>query len=61
MHTVSAWATGQRIVLGQQACEAKFDKITAIPSLLRSLDLNGALVTIHAMGENADQHRPGDP
>lgn len=47
---VSAWATGQRIVLGQQACEAKFNKITAIPSLLRSLDLNGALVTIDAMG-----------
>lgn len=50
LHMVSAWATGQRIVLGQQACEEKSNEITAIPSLLRSLDLNGALVTIDAMG-----------
>ena len=50
LHMVSAWATGQRIVLGQQACEEKSNEITAIPLLLRSLDLNGALVTIDAMG-----------
>jgi predicted transposase YbfD/YdcC len=50
LHMVSAWATSQRIVLGQQATEEKSNEITAIPSLLKSLDLNGALVTIDAMG-----------
>jgi predicted transposase YbfD/YdcC len=50
LHMVSAWATGQRIVLGQQATEEKSNEITAIPLLLKSLDLNGALVTIDAMG-----------
>jgi predicted transposase YbfD/YdcC len=50
LHMVSAWATGQRIVLGQQACEEKSNEITAIPLLLKSLDLRGALVTIDAMG-----------
>jgi len=50
LHMVSAWATGQRIVLGQQATEEKSNEITAIPLLLKSLDLNGAVVTIDAMG-----------
>jgi predicted transposase YbfD/YdcC len=50
LHMVSAWATGQRIVLGQQATEEKSNEITAIPLLLKSLDLNGALVSIDAMG-----------
>ena len=50
LHMVSAWATSQRIVLGQQATEEKSNEITAIPVLLKSLDLNGALVTIDAMG-----------
>jgi predicted transposase YbfD/YdcC len=50
LHMVSAWATSQRIVLGQQATEAKSNEITAIPLLLKNLDLKGALVTIDAMG-----------
>jgi predicted transposase YbfD/YdcC len=50
LHMVSAWATGQRIVLGQQECEEKSNEITAIPLLLKKLDLRGALVTIDAMG-----------
>jgi predicted transposase YbfD/YdcC len=50
LHLVSAWATGQRIVLGQQATEEKSNEITAIPLLLKALDLTGALVTIDAMG-----------
>jgi predicted transposase YbfD/YdcC len=50
LHMVSAWATGQRIVLGQQECEEKSNEITAIPLLLKKLDLKGALVTIDAMG-----------
>lgn len=50
LHLVSAWASRQRLVLGQQACEAKSNEITAIPRLLERLALTGALVTIDAMG-----------
>ena len=50
LHMVSAWACGERIVLGQQATEEKSNEITAIPLLLKSLDLKGAIVTIDAMG-----------
>lgn len=50
LHLVSAWASRQRLVLGQQACAAKSNEITAIPLLLDRLALAGALVTIDAMG-----------
>ena len=50
LHLVSAWASSQRLVLGQQACEAKSNEITAIPLLLERLALSGALVTSDAMG-----------
>lgn len=50
LHLVSAWASGQRLVLGQQACEAKSNEITAIPLLLDRLAIRGALVTVDAMG-----------
>ncbi len=50
LHTVSAWATSQRLVLGQEAVAEKSNEITAIPLLLRRLELTGALVTIDAMG-----------
>lgn len=50
LHLVSAWAASQRLVLGQQACAAKSNEITAIPLLLERLALTGALVTIDAMG-----------
>ncbi len=50
LHMVSACASRQRLVLGQQACEAKSNEITAIPLLLERLALTGALVTIDAMG-----------
>ena len=43
-------ASSQRLVLGQQACEAKSNEITAIPLLLECLALTGALVIIDAMG-----------
>lgn len=49
-HLVSAWATRQRLVLGQAATEVKSNEITAIPVLLERLELRGALVTIDAMG-----------
>jgi predicted transposase YbfD/YdcC len=50
LHVVSAWASRQRLVLGQQATEEKSNEITAIPLLLDRLMLRGALVTIDAMG-----------
>lgn len=50
LHMVSAWASRQRLVLGQQVCEAKSNEITAIPLLLQRLALTGALVTTDAMG-----------
>lgn len=53
LHTVSAWASRQRLVLGQEAVDAKSNEITAIPRLLERLELTGALVTIDAIGTQA--------
>ena len=47
LHLVSAWATANRVVLGQ---DAKSNEITAIPRLLQWLQLEGCIVTIDAMG-----------
>jgi predicted transposase YbfD/YdcC len=54
LHTVSAWATRQRLVLGQEAVAEKSNEITAIPLLLQRLELAGALVTIDAMGTQTE-------
>jgi predicted transposase YbfD/YdcC len=50
IHMVSAWASANRLVLGQLKVEEKSNEITAIPKLLHLLDLKGAVVTIDAMG-----------
>jgi predicted transposase YbfD/YdcC len=50
LHLVSAWATTSGVVIGQVATDAKSNEITAIPVLLRLLALEGAIVTIDAMG-----------
>lgn len=50
LHLVSAWASTQKLSLAQVAVNDKSNEITAIPELLRLLDVNGALVTIDAMG-----------
>jgi predicted transposase YbfD/YdcC len=50
LHLVSAWASRQRLVLGQEAVLGKSNEITAIPLLLERLALTGALVTIDAIG-----------
>jgi predicted transposase YbfD/YdcC len=50
LHLVSAWATANGLVLGQVATDAKSNEITAIPVLLKLLALEGATVTIDAMG-----------
>ena len=50
LHLVSAWATENHLILGQQAVAEGSNEITAIPELLRVLELKGALVTIDAAG-----------
>jgi predicted transposase YbfD/YdcC len=50
LHVVSAWAVQNHLILGQEAVDQKSNEITAIPKLLELLDLEGALVTIDAMG-----------
>ena len=50
IHVVSAWATANHLVLGQQTVDEKSNEITAIPELLRLLEVNGCIVTIDAMG-----------
>ena len=53
LHLVSAWASENRMVLAQLATEEKSNEITAIPALLRQLAVAGCLVTIDAMGTQA--------
>lgn len=50
IHMVSAWASQNRLVLGQVKVADKSNEITAIPALLQVLDLHGCIVTIDAMG-----------
>jgi predicted transposase YbfD/YdcC len=50
IHMVSAWASANRLVLGQLKVEEKSNEITAIPKLIQMLDVAGATVTIDAMG-----------
>lgn len=54
LHLVSAWASRQRLVLGQEAVDEKSNEIVAIPLLLQRLSLQGALVTIDAMGTQTE-------
>lgn len=50
IHMVSAWAQANRMVLGQVRTDAKSNEITAIPQLLKLLDIKGCVVTIDAIG-----------
>ncbi len=50
LHVVSAWASENRVVLGEVMVDEKSNEITAIPRLLEMLELKGAIVTIDAMG-----------
>jgi predicted transposase YbfD/YdcC len=50
LHIVSAWASEEGIALGQVATEEKSNEITAIPQLLKRIELTDALITIDAMG-----------
>jgi predicted transposase YbfD/YdcC len=50
LHCVSVWASEFGLSLGQVACGDKSNEITAIPKLLRLVDINGTIITIDAMG-----------
>ena len=50
IHMVNAWVVDNAMVLGQLPTEAKSNEITAVPKLLRMLELKGCLVSLDAMG-----------
>jgi predicted transposase YbfD/YdcC len=50
LHSVSVWASELGLSLGQVACAEKSNEITAIPELLRLVDIKGAIITIDALG-----------
>jgi len=54
IHIVSAWAVENGVSLGQVKVDDKSNEITAIPELLRMIELDGCLVTIDAMGCQRD-------
>lgn len=54
LHLVHAWAVENRLLLGQYATDAKSNEITALPELLKLLDLKGAVVTIDAAGTHKE-------
>lgn len=50
IHIVSAWSSNNNCVLGQVKTEEKSNEITAIPELLKVLEVENSIVTIDAMG-----------
>ena len=50
LHCVSVWAGEYGLCLGQLACDEKSNEITAIPEVLKAVDIRGGIVTIDAMG-----------
>ena len=50
IHMVSAWASANHLLLGQTKTDAHSNEITAIPELLKMLEVSGCIVTIDAMG-----------
>ena len=50
LHSVSIWASEFGLSLGQVACAEKSNEITAIPELLKLVDIRGTIITIDAMG-----------
>jgi predicted transposase YbfD/YdcC len=54
LHLVTAWASQQRLILGQVKVEDHSNEITAIPALLELIDISGAIITIDAMGTQTE-------
>lgn len=57
LHVVTAWAAESRLILGATAVRDGSNEVAAIPELLGTLDLAGALVTIDAAGCQAENAR----
>jgi predicted transposase YbfD/YdcC len=53
-HLVSAWSSSAGVALGQVRTASKSNEITAIPVLLEMLDVQGAIITMDAMGCQRD-------
>ena len=51
---MSAWANTNKLVLGQLKVNEKSNEITAIPELLKMLDISGCIITIDAMGTQTE-------
>lgn len=54
IHMLNAYACANKLVIGQYKTDKKSNEITAIPELIKLLDLRGALVSIDAMGCQTD-------
>lgn len=54
IHRVSAWASGNHLLLGQVKVDEKSNEITAIPALLEMLALGGCIVTMDALGTQTE-------
>lgn len=54
LHLVSAWASENRLLLGQVKVESKTNELTAIPALLELLDISGCIITLDAMGTQTE-------
>lgn len=54
LHVVSAWANENRLMLGQIKVKDKSNEISAIPALLKLLDIRGSIVTLDAMGTQTE-------
>jgi predicted transposase YbfD/YdcC len=54
LHLVSAWASENRVLLGQQKVDAKSNEITAVPELLKVLFIKGCVVTVDALNCQKD-------
>ena len=50
LHAVTVWASELGLALGQVACAEKSNEITAIPEVLRLVDIKGTIITIDALG-----------
>jgi len=54
LHLVSAWASEHRLLLAQVKVDSKSNEITAIPALLKLLEITGCIITIDAMGTQTE-------
>jgi predicted transposase YbfD/YdcC len=51
LHSVAAWSVANRVILGCQSVDQKFNEIISIPELLKNLELKGAIITMEGEGD----------